>query len=87
MDNNPNLKIELSSHTDSRGRDAYNLALSNRRAKAAVDYIITKGISSEKIIAKGYGEKKLTNRCSNGIKCSISEHQANRRTMIKILDI
>ncbi len=87
MNNNPNLKIELSSHTDSRGRDAYNLALSNRRAKAAVKYIIMKGISSKRIIAKGYGETKLVNQCSNSIKCNTAEHQANRRTMIKILDI
>jgi outer membrane protein OmpA-like peptidoglycan-associated protein len=87
MENNPTLKIELSSHTDSRGRDVYNLLLSNRRAKEAVNYIIKKGISSERIIAKGYGESKLTNRCSNGIKCSIAEHQANRRTVITILDI
>ncbi|WP_372751627.1 OmpA family protein [Labilibaculum sp.] len=82
----PDLKIELSSHTDSRASDAYNMALSERRAKAAVEYIVSKGISSDRLKAKGYGETKLINHCTNGVKCSKAEHQANRRTEVKVLE-
>ena len=85
MIENPNLKIELSSHTDSRGSDPYNMALSSRRAKEAVEYIVSKGISPDRMKAKGYGETHLINKCSNGVKCSKEEHQANRRTEVKIL--
>jgi outer membrane protein OmpA-like peptidoglycan-associated protein len=87
MNDNPTLKIELSSHTDSRGSDAYNMALSDRRAKSAVEYIIENGIAKDRIVAKGYGETKLINHCSNGVKCSKAEHQANRRTEVKILEL
>ncbi|NOU62086.1 OmpA family protein [Marinifilum caeruleilacunae] len=87
MNDNPSLKIELSSHTDSRGSDAYNMALSDRRAKSAVKYIIENGIAKDRIIAKGYGETKLINHCSNGVKCSKAEHQANRRTEVKVLEL
>jgi outer membrane protein OmpA-like peptidoglycan-associated protein len=81
---NPGMSIELGSHTDSRGRDAYNDTLSQRRAEAAVAYIIEKGIDEERITAKGYGESQLDNRCTNGVKCSEEEHQLNRRTELKI---
>ncbi|WP_421919908.1 OmpA family protein [Marinifilum sp.] len=87
LNDNPTLKIELSSHTDSRGSDAYNMALSDRRAKSAVNYIIENGISKDRIVAKGYGETKLINHCSNGVKCSKAEHQANRRTEVKVLEL
>lgn len=77
----PNVKIDVRSHTDSRGKDAYNWALSNRRNKSTRAYIINKGgISANRITGKGYGETRLTNRCSNGVKCSKAEHQANRRS-------
>lgn len=81
---NPTIKIELGSHTDSRGSDGYNLSLSQRRATAAVDYIVGKGVSSTRIVAKGYGETKLVNKCSNGVTCSKEEHQRNRRTEFKV---
>jgi len=87
MNDNPTLKIELSSHTDARGGDAYNMALSDRRAKSAVKYIISKGISKDRMLAKGYGETKLINHCANGVKCSKAEHQANRRTEVKVLEL
>ena len=87
MNDNPSLKIELSSHTDSRGSDAYNMTLSDKRAQSAAKYIIGKGISEERIIAKGYGETRLINHCSNGVECSKSEHQANRRTEVKVSDL
>jgi outer membrane protein OmpA-like peptidoglycan-associated protein len=85
---NPHLKVELGSHTDSRGLDSYNQELSNKRAKAAVDYITNDDfISSSKIIAKGYGESVPKNKCSNGVPCSEVEHAANRRTEINITGI
>jgi outer membrane protein OmpA-like peptidoglycan-associated protein len=79
------LKVELSSHTDSRGIDAYNEWLSQQRSNSCVNYIISKGISPDRIIAKGYGEYKLKNRCTNDIECSDEEHQQNRRTELKIV--
>jgi outer membrane protein OmpA-like peptidoglycan-associated protein len=84
---NDNIKVELSSHTDSRGSDAANKKLSQARAQSCVDYLLTKGVKTANIVAKGYGESKLVNRCKNNVKCSDEEHQANRRTEIKILSI
>lgn len=83
---NPTLKIELSSHTDSRGSDSYNMGLSQRRANAAVEYIVSRGIAEDRLVAKGYGETRLVNGCSNDVPCSIDEHQANRRTEMEILE-
>jgi outer membrane protein OmpA-like peptidoglycan-associated protein/tetratricopeptide (TPR) repeat protein len=85
MRDNPTLEIELGSHTDSRGVDVYNLDLSQRRAKSVVNYLVSRGIARERMTAKGYGETKLLNRCSNGVKCTAAEHQANRRTEFKIV--
>ena len=82
---NPTIEIELSSHTDSRGNDAYNMQLSQDRADAAVQYIVDIGdINPRRIKAKGYGETRLLNRCKNGVNCSEAEHQLNRRTEFKI---
>lgn len=85
MEDNPSMKIELSSHTDSRGGNDYNMLLSQLRALKAADYIFSKGVSVDRIITKGYGETKLLNTCEDGIDCSKIEHQENRRTEIKIL--
>lgn len=85
MKDYPDMQIELSSHTDSRGSDAYNEVLSQKRADAAVQYIISKGIAANRITAKGYGETRLLNRCGNGVPCSEEEHQLNRRTEFKIV--
>lgn len=87
MKENPGLKIELSAHTDSRGDDNYNQRLSQQRAHAAVQYLISKGISKSRITAIGYGETKLINNCGNGVSCSEEQHQQNRRTEIKILKL
>lgn len=84
MKENPGITIELSSHTDSRAEDKYNLALSQRRAESAVAYIIAHGISKQRITAKGYGETKLINRCKNNVNCTEEEHQQNRRTEFKV---
>ena len=82
----PLMKIELSAHTDSRAADQYNLELSQRRAEAAVHYLIQQGISPNRLVARGYGETQLLNRCSNGVSCSEADHQINRRTEIKVLE-
>lgn len=86
MQINPSLRIELSSHTDSRGNDNYNMKLSQRRADAAVEYLVSRGISRSRLVSKGYGESRLVNKCGNGVDCSEEQHQENRRTEIKILD-
>ncbi|MBS1638012.1 MAG: OmpA family protein [Bacteroidetes bacterium] len=87
LNSNPNLTIELSSHTDSRSSDQYNLQLSQKRAKAAVDYMISRGIDKNRLKAIGYGESKLLNNCKNGVECSEEEHARNRRTEFKIVEL
>lgn len=81
------LRIELSAHTDSRGSATYNQKLSQARAQSCVDYLLKKGVKSANIRAKGYGESQLVNKCKDGVTCSEEEHQDNRRTEVKILEI
>ncbi|MCB9307521.1 MAG: OmpA family protein [Lewinellaceae bacterium] len=81
----PDMKIELSSHTDSRGNDQYNEELSQKRAESARSWIVAKGVSPDRIVAKGYGEKQLLNECANGVECTEEQHQVNRRTEFKII--
>lgn len=83
MNANKNIKLELGSHTDSRGLDNYNLVLSQKRAKAAVAYIISKGIKKTRLKSVGYGERKILNSCKDGIECSEEGHALNRRTELK----
>ena len=78
-------QIEIGAHTDAQGGDAANKRLSQRRADSAVRYLVSKGISPSRLIAKGYGESKLTNKCGNGVKCSDAEHEQNRRVEFSIL--
>jgi len=84
---NPKISIELSSHTDSRAGDQYNLILSDKRAKAAVEYMISKGIDEKRLKWKGYGETTLLNKCKNNVPCSEEEHQQNRRTEFKAIKV
>ncbi len=88
LNDNPDIIVELSSHTDCRGSAASNLALSESRAKSSVAYIISKGIDKKRISGKGYGESKLTNNCpcegAAKSTCSENEHQQNRRTEFKV---
>ncbi|NDK56950.1 OmpA family protein [Pontibacter fetidus] len=84
LQNNPEIKIEMSSHTDSRESVNYNQALSEKRANAAVDYLVSKGINRNRLTAKGYGKTKLVNGCGDNVECSEEEHQLNRRTEFKI---
>ncbi|UII28356.1 OmpA family protein [Fulvivirga maritima] len=83
LNDNPELVIELSSHTDARQTDEYNLKLSQRRAKSAVDYLVSQGIDSKRLTAKGYGESKLLIPNAQ----TEEEHQVNRRTEFKILEL
>ena len=85
MEDNPGVNVELGSHTDSRGSDSYNQKLSQNRAQSAVDYITSRGISSARISAKGYGESVLLNKCADGVPCSEQEQQVNRRTEFKVI--
>jgi outer membrane protein OmpA-like peptidoglycan-associated protein len=91
MKQNPNMTIELGSHTDCRGGAAGNMALSDKRAKSSAAYIVSKGISKTRIFGKGYGESKLLNDCKCEGKvvstCSEEVHAQNRRTEFKIVKI
>jgi len=80
LQNNPELKIEIQSHTDSRGPEAYNLTLSQRRAESVSKYLATKNIDAKRLQAVGFGEKERTNKCADGVRCTESEHARNRRT-------
>ncbi len=89
MNENPSIKIELGSHTDCRGTKAYNLSLSDRRAKASAEYIRKRIDKPTRIYGKGYGESKLVNHCecegTKEIECTEEEHQENRRTEFRIV--
>ena len=87
---NPTIKIELSAHTDSRGGNAYNEKLSQRRAQSCVDYLIKKGIATDRLVSKGYGETKLIKSDAEIAKLKFEDekeaaHQENRRTEFKII--
>lgn len=87
LKDNPKLEIEMGSHTDVRGNDQYNLVLSDKRAMAAVKYLISQGIEPSRLTFQGYGEKVLVNGCQNEVICSEDEHQKNRRTEFKVTKI
>ncbi len=76
----PHLTLKVNTHTDSRGNDAYNLRLSERRAQSTIQWMVSRGIDANRLVGKGYGETQLTNNCGNGVQCTEAEHQANRRS-------
>lgn len=76
----PTLQIDVRSHTDSRGNDAYNQSLSDRRAKSTMKWMIEQGIDPSRLTGRGYGESQLLNKCRNGVPCTVEEHQVNRRS-------
>lgn len=82
----PKIKLEIRSHTDSRSSAEFNLKLSEKRAKATLDYIVESGINPLRITAKGYGETQLVNKCKDGVKCTEMEHRQNRRSEFIIID-
>ncbi|MGQ0826843.1 MAG: OmpA family protein [Bacteroidota bacterium] len=84
MKSDPQLMVELQSHTDSRAANDFNQKLSELRAKGAVDYIVSQGIAKERISGKGFGESQLMNKCADGVDCPEEEHAKNRRIEFKI---
>ncbi len=80
------LRVELRSHTDSRGRAEYNQSLSRQRAESAKAYLMRRGVEAERISTRGFGESQLRNHCADGVNCSDSEHRYNRRTEVVILE-
>ncbi|AZQ42714.1 OmpA family protein [Nonlabens ponticola] len=86
LEDNPTMKIDIRSHTDSRGNDDYNEKLSSRRAMSTMNYLISKGVDASRLTSKGYGEYQLINECSNGVKCSEEQHQLNRRSEFIIVE-
>ncbi len=82
---NPGVRLEIASHTDVRGGMASNKSLSEKRAKAVADYLISKGVNSSLLVANGYGETMVKNRCKEGVTCTEREHAANRRTEFRLI--
>ncbi len=80
----PELIIHIESHTDSRAPFKYNEVLSEKRAQSTLNWLVDKGINKSRLTAKGYGERQLQNRCSDGVECTEEEHQLNRRSMFII---
>ena len=87
LNDNPQIDIEMGSHTDARGSDQYNMVLSDKRANAAVNHLISRGIDPKRLTYKGYGETMHINKCKNGVECTEDEHQKNRRTEFKVKKI
>ena len=85
MTDNPTIIVEIGSHTDARGSDRYNKYLSKKRAKSVVDYLIAKGIETNRLTYVGYGETQPTNDCINEIQCDEEDHQRNRRTEFRVV--
>jgi outer membrane protein OmpA-like peptidoglycan-associated protein len=85
LTSNPQARIELSAHTDGVGKDSYNLKLSQSRAQSCYDYLVSKGIESSRLVAKGYGETKLLNNCKLLKDCPEEQHAINRRVEVKFL--
>jgi outer membrane protein OmpA-like peptidoglycan-associated protein len=82
---NPGVKLEVASHTDARGSDSNNQVLSEARARAVVTYLTTKGVNPSLLVANGYGEERLKNRCADGVSCTEREHAVNRRTEFRLI--
>lgn len=86
MKDKPNVRVQISSYTDSRGAAEDNLKLSQGRAQAVVNYLVEHGIQKNRLIAKGYGETQLKNGCADGVECSEKQHAENRRTEFRVLN-
>lgn len=85
LTDNPDLIVEIGSHTDARGTVKYNRKLSQRRAESVVKWLVNNGIKKDRLKAVGYGESTPVNGCVDGVKCSEDDHQRNRRTEFKVL--
>lgn len=85
LKDNPKIAIEIQSHCDSRGGNAFNKELSNRRAASVVNYLKSSGINADRLTSKGFGESQPVNKCIDGVECTEAEHQMNRRTEFIVL--
>lgn len=86
LKDNEGLKVEISSHADSRGSYPYNDELSEARAKAVTEYLVSKGVRRSMLISRGYGERRLVNGCSDGVECTEAQHEENRRTEFRVIE-
>jgi outer membrane protein OmpA-like peptidoglycan-associated protein len=84
MESEPSLKIKITAHTDSRGTQKYNQWLSERRAERTVEYVLSKGISEDRISHEAFGETQLVNDCADGVYCTEQQHAKNRRSDFQI---
>jgi len=82
---NPEIELKISSHTDSRGTDKYNLWLSDRRMQRTVDFLVALGVAPERLQASSLGEAQLANHCDDDIICSEEEHLENRRSEFEVV--
>lgn len=87
LNENPTMKLDIRSHTDSRATFKYNEALSNRRAKTTIQWLVKNGIDANRLRGRGYGETQLLNNCADGVQCTEEEHQENRRSEFIITDL
>lgn len=87
LNDNPTMKLDIRSHTDSRQTHQYNQILSDRRAKSTINWLVKNGVKANRLTGKGYGETLLQNGCSDGVDCSEAEHQMNRRSEFIITEI
>jgi outer membrane protein OmpA-like peptidoglycan-associated protein/tetratricopeptide (TPR) repeat protein len=85
LQENPEVQVEIASHTDARGTDNYNLTLSQQRADWVVNWLAQHGTALERLTGRGYGENKPVNHCINDVPCSEAEHQLNRRTEFRVI--
>jgi outer membrane protein OmpA-like peptidoglycan-associated protein/tetratricopeptide (TPR) repeat protein len=85
LQNNPDLAIEIRSHTDSRGSNEFNINLSTQRAKAIVDFLIVNGVKENRLAYKGLGETELLNNCGDNSNCDDVQHGENRRTEFRVI--
>ncbi|WP_240905154.1 OmpA family protein [Flagellimonas oceani] len=86
MNDEPNIIIRVTAHTDSRGTEKYNQWLSERRAERTVAYVVSKGISEDRISHEAFGETQLVNECSDGVPCTEEKHAKNRRSDFQIIE-
>lgn len=80
LNQNPTMKLDIRSHTDSRASFKYNEVLSNNRAQSTISWLVKNGVAPTRLTGKGYGETQLVNLCADDIKCTEEEHQMNRRS-------
>ncbi|HLV46907.1 MAG TPA: OmpA family protein [Flavobacterium sp.] len=83
----PTMKLDVRSHTDSRGTHEYNQNLSDHRAKATIDWLVAHGVEQSRLTGRGYGETNLINECADGVDCSEEQHQENRRSEFIITEL